>query len=106
MLSRFSGSYEKCRNCGEWGWSGSHACPPRWEAVAVNRGDDPENPERHCFGADAESAALALAEDKFSDWEWPDEMVIWVRKEGDDEWQKFSISVEAVPSFTAQKLGA
>lgn len=104
MFAKFSGDYKKCQNCKEWDWTGSHVCPPSWEAVVVERGDDPENPERSCFGADAEKAALSLAEKNFSNWECPEEMEIWVRQSPDDEWQKFKITVEPVPSFTAENI--
>lgn len=29
------GNYEQCRICKQWGWSGSHVCPPLWTVVEV-----------------------------------------------------------------------
>jgi hypothetical protein len=58
-------------------------------------------------GNDPEEAALYLADRHFSDWDFPDQMEIWVKKPEDTEWVKFDISVQAVPEFTAnQKVAA
>ena len=52
---------------------------------------------------DPESAALKYAEENFSNWDYPSEMEIWVRKDDEQPWEKFEIGVEQVPSFYASK---
>ena len=95
-----------CKECGQYKSSFSeHKCPPRWQAVRPEYGDpDDESTFYQAFGVDAEIAALELAERKFSDWEYPREVEIWVRKSPTDEWQRFEISVESVPLFSATQL--
>ena len=95
----------KCTICGEWVREDDHKCMPKWDMVVPSKGDDPELPERVCYAADAKSAALKLVEEKFSDWEYPDNIEIWVRPFGDiDQWEKYEVEVEVVPSFEATKI--
>jgi FKBP-type peptidyl-prolyl cis-trans isomerase 2 len=91
-----------CPNCGEYDWKSKHKCRPEWQAIYVdwNDVDDPAK----AFGSDAEQAVEQFAGRNFSNWDYPDEMEIWVRKPGDNEWQKFEVTVESVPEFTATAL--
>jgi len=92
--------FNKCPICGKYDWLNKHTCPPKWDAIIYNR-DDEENPE-HAFGISAEAAALDYAEANFVRMEYPSEMEIWVRShEEGSTWQKFEITVESVPQFTA-----
>ena len=94
-------NFNRCPNCHEWAFLDSHTCQPEWKAICADY-DDESEPGK-IFGLDAESAATKYADQNFSSWEYPDEMEIWVRQ-GDEEWQKFSVSVELVPEFTATRI--
>lgn len=95
-----------CKECGAYISSfREHVCPPSWQAVRPEYGDpEDESTFYKAFGHDAESAALDVAERKFSDWEYPREVEIWVRKNAANEWVKFEITVQSVPSFSAERL--
>jgi hypothetical protein len=97
-----------CKDCGEFIYTSCiHICPPSWQAIRPEYCDpDDESTFYKAFGHDAEGAALELAERRFSDWEYPREIEIWVRKTAADNWQKFEITVESVPSFTASPVDA
>ena len=92
-------SFQKCKKCGEYGWSESHRCAPQWNAICPDC-DDADAPEK-AFGSDAKEAALYFAEQNFSRLDYPENCEIWVKKEDETEWQKFDITVEAIPSFYA-----
>lgn len=97
-------NFIKCSNCKKWGWEGEHRCEQKWEAVVIEPwGDDPDFPERECFGDDAERAALYLAAISWSNSspDYPDDYEIWVRISSDDRWSKFGIQIEMIPDFIA-----
>lgn len=97
-----------CKDCGEYIISScAHECPPCWQAVRPNE-DDPEDESTFykAFGHDAQSAALDIAERKFEDWGFLREVEIWVRQNPSDQWSRFEVSVEFVPSFSASPVGA
>lgn len=91
-MSRF----DWCSNCGELCYD-NHKCDPEWQAVL----NEDEDFLYKAFGHDGESAVLNLAERRFPEWDYPEEMEIWVKKETDTEWQKFDVMVELSPSFSA-----
>ena len=96
-----------CKDCGRFisQWK-EHTCPPGWQAVRPEHGDpEDESTFYNAFGEEAEDAALDIAERKFSDWEYPREVEIWVRQNPTDDWSKFEITVESVPSFSASPVG-
>lgn len=97
-----------CKDCGEYKSEyREHVCPPCWQAVRPEHGDpDDESTFYKAFGTEAQYAAIDIAERKFSDWEYPREVEIWVRQNPTDEWIRFEISVESVPSFSAHQLVA
>jgi len=91
-------NYTRCEKCGEFGDIG-HKCAPEWE-VAID-GEDYDI--RKSFGCDAEVAVLKYMERFFAELDYPEEAEVWVRKPGDTEWQKFDVTVWAVPEFTVAK---
>lgn len=95
-----------CKECGAYLSSyREHACPPSWQAIRHDYCDpEDESTFYKAFGHDAEHAALDIAERKFSEWEYPRSVEIWVRKNQNESWIKFEVLVEAVPSFTACAL--
>jgi hypothetical protein len=96
-----------CKNCGQYKSSfHEHECPPCWQGILPNEGDpEDESTFYKAFGHDAESAAIDIAERKFSDWEYPREVEIWVRQNPSDEWSRIEVSVESVLSFSASPVG-
>ena len=92
------GDYKKCKNCGEFAFLKGHTCRPEWEVISFEQND--KNQPKRSFGFEANEAAEKYAEQNFSRWDYPEEMEIWVRKPN-MEWQKFDVSVEFIPSFTA-----
>ncbi len=93
--------YDKCPKCKEWSWLSMHECPPSWEVFLFP--DEDEDEPNTVMSNDSESAALKYVEDNFSDWEHPEDMEIWVRKNENLPWERFDISWEAVPSFYASR---
>lgn len=95
---------DRCQICKEalYEWRQPHRCAPRWECVMKDY-DDEQEPVA-CFSnhSEAEFVAEQFAAQRFSgegsEWE------IWVRKDETQEWKKFNVTVEAVPSFTANPL--
>ena len=90
----------RCENCGEFDWKSKHKCQPEWEAIMADYHDE-YNPKR-AFGYDIEAAVESFCERNFSNWDYPEEMEIWARKPGEKEWQKFEVTVQAVPEFTVR----
>jgi hypothetical protein len=82
-----------------------HVCLPKWQALVPDYDEMDGEDFRDAFGVNSESAALEIAERKFSDWEYPREIEVWVRQNPTDEWEKFEITVESVPSFSASRKG-
>jgi hypothetical protein len=93
--------YVKCSICKEYGWKDTHQCQPSWDIIRADYHDE-DDPQRS-YGYDAESAVIKFAEDNFSNWEYPNSIEIWIRVSEDDEWQKFEVEVESVPSFSAYR---
>lgn len=75
--------YGFCNNCRLHVWLDSHRCAPMWQVYSVDRKN--MNDLYIVYGYDAEDAALELAADKFSDWDYPETMQLWARRPGDDE---------------------
>ncbi len=94
-------NFGRCPNCERYEFLSRHKCPPEWQVI-LNDYDDPDEPRR-AFGETSEDAVLDVAERKFEEWDCPSNMELWVRKSSDDPWEKFDISVEAVPSFSANR---
>jgi hypothetical protein len=83
----------------------THICPPHWEAIREDYDDpDDESTYRKAFGSDADVAAEDLVSRFFSDWDYPREVIVWVRKDASEPWRKFEVSVEPVPSFSAVEI--
>ena len=97
---------EICKKCNNLIAASGHKCPPEWQAIDGDDGElGPEDePEYTAYGNTAEDAALWLAEQEFSNWDYPRVMSIWVRRDDTDTWKKFNITVEAVPSFSATEV--
>ena len=102
MKGRDLGEFAKCPRCKEYDHMGIHNCKPSYEAIRFEYHDE-DDPET-VFADGLEEAALTFAEISFSNWEYPREMEIWVRKDPDDEWAKFEVSVESFPSFSATPI--
>jgi len=84
-------------------WKLPHTCPPRWECVEKEQGNEDEPVAFFSAGYDEQRVAEEFAASRFDgtnghEWE------IWVRKNEKSEWEKFNVSVESVPSFTASRL--
>jgi hypothetical protein len=93
-------NYNTCKVCGSWGDLERHNCPPKWEAIDGEDGD--EDSPYYVFAWDAEEAAEKLADKKFADWDYPAEMEIWVRQSSEAPWLKFYVEVRSEPVFTAR----
>jgi hypothetical protein len=95
-------TYKECDICNEWDWTEKHICPPMWEI-----GREWEIEDDECFDTiyakSAEEAVLKYAEINFSNWEYPEQIEIWVRQVLGN-WEKFEVYVESVPSFSACKI--
>jgi len=95
------GNYRKCEKCGDWEFANIHKCLPLWDAIVPEFDDEIL---RTSSGHGAGDAAENLLERNFAEWDHPGEMEIWVRKREDSEWQKFNVTVQAVPEFSASEI--
>ena len=95
-------SFEMCKVCGEYYFSSIHTCQPRWEVFCEDWNDE-DNPKA-IFARTPEGAAVKFMEINFSNLDYPDEEEVSVRKGPEDEWQRFTVTVETVPSFSATKM--
>jgi hypothetical protein len=85
--------------------------PPYYEVIDAEYADDafPPTPFTVCakyvgsdrWAMDEEDAARMWAEERWSDYEYPDEMVVLVTHSDGRKWE-VTVSVEAVPSFTGR----
>ena len=96
----------RCSRCKTilYEWRLPHKCAPRWEVIEKDVHDEDDPIEFFSDGYDEERVAEQFAASRFDgtkghEWE------IWVRKNLNSEWKKFTVNVEAVPSFTAVRLG-
>lgn len=96
-------SYERCKTCKEWGFTGSHECPPIWEARIFETKWQEDWHEVHA--ADAERAAQKFAEDYdcYGDYDIirRGSAEVEVRKVGDDKAVLVDVSAESVPHYYA-----
>lgn len=95
-------NYDKCRICKEWGWLDTHVCKPKWLVVLHEYHEGEERDYVHTDNA--EDGAIRYAELNFDNWEYPEEMEIWIKEREQDEWIKFTVTVAPVPEFTAELI--
>jgi hypothetical protein len=98
------GEWGQCPTCKRYGHQGLHVCSPAWQAILVDYHDE-EAPKTVYADGDAQQVAESFADQNFGNWDYPKEMEIWVRKDEYQPWQKFEVTVEMVPSFTATEKG-
>jgi hypothetical protein len=99
-------AYDKCPICHEYPpLFGVHRCPPAWEVSS----EDPLDPYfsgwHRVYSNHEDDAATKYAEDIFYHIDCPSEFDLWVRKPDEETAQKYEISVEPVPTFSAAKSG-
>lgn len=99
------GELEKCPVCQELDWTGIHECKPEWEVVRKYEGYDidPDEDFETIRADDADMAARRLADLRYSDWDYPGHVEIWVRENFESAWQKFELDIERVPSFSVSR---
>lgn len=104
-------SYDPCRICGEWGWTDTHKCPPRWDIYCPENGDEPDH-ARSFYAIDAEAAAEKWAE-RYDEYDEPSiarqdfTPTVCVRRYGtDDVWERWTVSGEYVPQYYAREAEA
>lgn len=97
--------YVPCRRCGEFGYAKSHTCSPIWLVYNPDDGGPEDARKIHatCGGEaaekwaevdDAESADFHIAHGA--------SVVVLARlADSDDAWERYSVSGESVPSYTA-----
>ena len=68
----------------------------KWQVMLFDGSDD--EPEI-VSGSDVESVVSAYADQNFAEWDYPNEIEIHIRKEGETEWRKFNVTAEAERVF-------
>lgn len=95
-------SYSNCPTCCGLVWSSeAHRCQPKWEAFVVDWGD--EDDPGSCHASCAEGAARRYFEsrdDEPGDG-FDNEYTVKVRKVGEERWQAFVVTREAVIHYNA-----
>lgn len=109
--------YKRCPICRKFGWFGEkakqfgeHHCPPRWECRPEWYSDDDD--WSAVYAIDSETAAEEFAEQYDCDGgdytivsnKMRGDVIIFVRKPGDDVFEWWSIEAEAVPTYRATKI--
>ena len=93
-------SLDKCKTCGDFMFD-SHKCLPTWQVVREDEYDDSEGCIELIYSSDASYAAENYVDYNFENWDYPDEIVIWVKKPEDINWNKYTVTVETVSTFSA-----
>jgi hypothetical protein len=100
--------YQRCKTCGVYGWVGTHRCPPVWECRRVVPWDDEEWTD--VYATDARNAAEEFCDIFDSDGDYMiirhGSATIDVRKKDSDVAERFEVSAESVPRYTAVKSPA
>lgn len=107
--------FRRCPVCREHGWFGAanfaeHRCAPTWECRPEWYSDPDDWHTVHAI--DSETAAEKYAEHydcEGGDYsivfgKTRDDVIIYVRKPGDDAFERWSIEAEAVPTYRATKV--
>lgn len=93
----WTSTWGRCPVCKKSDFLGRHTCPPSWEVFWV---DGDEEDAVTVYADDAEGAACDFASAR-----WDYDTGSWdvkVRKDFESEWQVFTVTVEMVPSFSAE----
>lgn len=94
-------NFEKCKICNEYDWEDTHKCNPKWDIYEVNF-DDPSE-KYYAYGEYIEEAVEKYVSLMFTEWEYPNEMEIKIRKDSSEDWQTFNIDVDMIPDFMVTK---
>lgn len=97
--------YDKCHNCGKWGRTDTHKCPPVW-GVYLDDLDYGEDDAKRIFADSADEAACEF----FAHWEsyWADggenelDVIVFLSLEPDTR-HHFTVRGEMVPRYTAEE---
>jgi len=107
--------YERCKTCGEYGWTGAsaarfggHICPPTWEARIHETKYENEWTEIHARDAEEAASKFCQQHDSNGDYDiiQSGEAEIEVRKWGEDKIALIDISAESVPTYYAHRRAA
>ena len=81
--------FRKCPNCGEYAFTGSHKCKPKWYVRPdyYERDDEFES-----FGKTPEEAAENFLSQRFGDFDYPRQMTVIVVNESENE--QYTIDIE------------
>lgn len=106
--------FEKCPVCKEYGWFGAkfsadHTCKPVWECRAEWQDDDYW---AQYHATEASDAAAKFAEHYDCDGgdyaivsnKMRDDVIVLVRKPGDENFKRFEIEAEAIPTYRATEV--
>jgi hypothetical protein len=94
-----------CKICHEYIFSfkaEKHKCAPAWEAFCPDMSSEDDTQKVYSWG-DSPAVAEKFLEDNFARYDHPTDCEVWVRKTPGDPWEKFTVEVEAVPSFSASR---
>jgi len=98
-------SYDRCKRCGEYGWTDRHRCPATWLVWQLD--DDPGDAST-IYANDPGEAAEKWAEqmDSYGDY-WivqGGQPIVCVQRCGDDEISYQAVSGESVPQYYSKAL--
>jgi hypothetical protein len=98
------GAYERCRTCGQYGWTKTHHCPPAWYAREESDEDDDW---RAVHATTADEAASRFAEERDAAYGYGDGIIerrtVLVRQDSESEPVPFVVECELVPSYNAYR---
>lgn len=101
------GGFGRCPHCHRYGWSGTHACPPKWEVVSFYEYEEADEYAlwQEFFGQDAEEAARTFVESRDGASELTNVTVVVIRRLLEPEKVYFvAVYGDLVPEYTSDKL--
>lgn len=97
--------FQNCPICKRWTFMSHHQCPP---AYGVRLEDWDKEEEEEVYANSPEDAAITFIEHRFAQFEYPKSATVIVNDWRADHWSgkqyKYEITVEAVPSFSAELI--
>jgi hypothetical protein len=110
-------SYQECKDCGCWGFTDTHRCPPMWEiepAWVIRRRDQPdevtweEEELQTVSGTDEEEALEHWAERFDGEGDHTivrgSERLVRIREKGKQEWKEYTVSGELVAQYSVREV--
>lgn len=92
--------FDRCKKCGRYDEISHHRCPPKWDIMLWDDAED----IREAYASDAKSAAEEYVSLNLENLDYPERIDIGVRAYGAENWKRYRVHIQSVPSFTATEV--